>query len=441
MFNYFDRIFEYSQKDSIALISKGIDYPYSQIIDGIKNKTKRFTSKKILGKVIVLHGDSDFETITTLFALLRLDNVVLILTEAIISIDKIVKLVKADIYIKPNENIINEFGISKKPQLIQELINDAESGLILLSSGTTGKPKAILHSVNKLFQKYEYSRKSFKTLAFLLFDHIAGLDTMLYTFSAAGTLITLDDRSPEEVINKIKEQNIEVLPTSPSFLNILLLYPEFAPQFLSELKIITFGSERITDSTLGKLKERFTDKINILQKYGLTEMGSPQVSSKPDDPLWIKIDQRSTKYKIEDNILYLHSKSSMLGYIFEDHCEKFDGWYNTQDKVEVDGEWLKILGRTTDIINVGGQKVYPAEVESVLLEIDNIKEASVFAVENSIMGRVVGAKLELLEDEKLSELKNKIRSYCKDKLEPFKVPVSIQITKSEMVSDRFKKVR
>jgi acyl-CoA synthetase (AMP-forming)/AMP-acid ligase II len=109
--------------------------------------------------------------------------------------------------------------------------------------------------------------------------------------------------------------------------------------------------------------------------------------------------------------------------------------------VEVDGEWIKILGRVTDIINVGGQKVYPAEVESVLLEIDNVKEVSVFSKDNPIMGKVVGARFNLFNDESVSSFKKRVRQYCKDKLESFKIPVHIEVTKENQVSDRFKKVR
>ena len=71
----------------------------------------------------------------------------------------------------------------------------------------------------------------------------------------------------------------------------------------------------------------------------------------------------------------------MLGYLNAPQPFDEDGWFNTQDKVEQDGEWIKILGRVTDIINVGGQKVYPAEIESALLELDEITDATVFSQE------------------------------------------------------------
>lgn len=442
MFNIFDRFSEYSSECKIALRSNNNEYSYSDIELKIVEITRKLDKSRIRSKVIILDGDFNFNSIVYLLALIKLNNIVLLQTETLLESSEVIDLIKADIFLDANDETIKVLDNDiDKPILIQKLIKNNESGIILLSSGTTGKPKAILHSFNKLSLKYQYSKKNFNTLAFLLFDHIAGLDTLLYTISAGGTLITLKDRSPEEVIHTLKENSVEVLPTSPSFLNILLLYPEFTPENLPDLKIITFGSERINESTLKNLTERFNNKVRILQKYGITEMGSPNVISKPDDPAWIKIDNRNTDYKIENNILYLKSSSSMLGYIYHDHCEEFDGWYNTNDKVETDGEWIKILGRTTDIINVGGQKVYPAEVESIIMEIDNIKEVVIYGVDNPIMGKVVAARLELVNEESLFELKKRIRLFCKNRLETFKIPAIIEITNGKMVNKRYKKVR
>lgn len=104
-------------------------------------------------------------------------------------------------------------------------------------------------------------------------------------------------------------------------------------------------------------------------------------------------------------------------------------------------EWIRILGRDTDIINVGGQKVYPTEVESVLLEMDNIIGALVFPKPNPIIGNVVAARVNLETEASMLSLKKRIRKYCKDRLENFKIPAHIEITNQSQVSNRFKKVR
>lgn len=440
MFNIFERLKELSQIDGIAIVEDEQQYSYNDLWYSIQEHNEFFQEKSLVNKVVIFIGDFNYNSISALLSLLYLKNIVLLKTEIGSDIDYHQKLINADYVYNSFDNDILEYSSPQKNDLINELIANKQAGIVFLSSGTTGKPKAILHKAESLFQKYEFSKKAFTTLAFLLFDHIAGIDTLFYTLSAGGALVCLEDRSPETVVRSLQENQIEVFPTSPSYINMLLLNDDFYQENLPNLKVITFGSERMSSYTLKNLQLKF-HSVRILQKYGITEMGSPFVICKESDPAWIKIDRRNTDYKIEDDTLFLKSNSSMMGYIYEDRCESFDGWFNTQDKVEVDGEWIKILGRVTDIINVGGQKVYPAEVESVLLEIYNVKEVSVFSKENPIMGKVVGARFNLKKEESVTSLKKRVRQYCKDKLESFKIPVHIEITKENQVSERFKKVR
>ena len=109
--------------------------------------------------------------------------------------------------------------------------------------------------------------------------------------------------------------------------------------------------------------------------------------------------------------------------------------------VEVDGDYLHFLGRRSEIINVGGQKVYPAEVESILMQMDNIRDVTVYGEKNPIIGNIVAARINLCEQEDLNDLKKRIRAYCKDKITPYKIPVKVAITGLEQFSTRFKKVR
>ena len=109
--------------------------------------------------------------------------------------------------------------------------------------------------------------------------------------------------------------------------------------------------------------------------------------------------------------------------------------------VEVDGDYIRILGRKTEIINVGGEKVYPAEVESVLMQMENIKDATVYGEKNPITGNIVGVRVNLFHPENGSDLKKQIRSFCRDKLATYKIPVKVEVTGKEQFSARYKKVR
>lgn len=429
--------------NKIALIDRTNETSYWELYHKVKIAQARLIDKSMNQKVILLKGDFDLNTIIFFIAAILEKNIVLPISSSIVDVQEIKEIIRIDYFYDALEDTLvkkDNANLNRK-NLVKDLIKSNEGGIIFFSSGTTGKPKAIVHSAAKLFKKYEKSGKQFRTLAFLLFDHIAGIDTLMYTLSAGGTLITLRDRKPETVINTLRNTDVEVFPTSPSYLNIILLSDNFDMKILSSLKIITFGSERMPESTLNRLQKIIPSRVKLIQKYGITEIGSPVTKNKPDNPLWIKFKEGLIEYKIIDDVLWIKSESSMMGYLFNDKEVPFDGWFNTEDKVEVDGDWIKILGRVTDIINIGGQKVYPSEIESVLLELENIKDAIVFGVDNPIMGQVVATKIILNVKEDLKHIKQKIRKYCNNKLDSYKIPVYIEIIEGKSISERFKKIR
>jgi acyl-coenzyme A synthetase/AMP-(fatty) acid ligase len=131
----------------------------------------------------------------------------------------------------------------------------------------------------------------------------------------------------------------------------------------------------------------------------------------------------------------------MLGYINADSPFTDDGFLITGDLVETDGEWIRILGRQSDIINVGGQKVYPAEVEAVLLECPEVVDAVVFGEVNLILGKVVCANVILREGCDEASARRSIRRLCSERLQAFMVPVKIKFVVEIAQSHRLKRVR
>ena len=108
---------------------------------------------------------------------------------------------------------------------------------------------------------------------------------------------------------------------------------------------------------------------------------------KKENPIWIKMDSDQFKIKIVDGTLFVKAETAMLGYLNASSPFTEDGWLKTGDAVEVDGEYIKTLGRKSEIINVGGEKVYPQEVENVIQEMDNVIEVTVYREKNSIIGK------------------------------------------------------
>jgi acyl-CoA synthetase (AMP-forming)/AMP-acid ligase II len=209
---------------------------------------------------------------------------------------------------------------------------------------------------------------------------------------------------------------------------------------VSSLKTITYGTEPMPESTLKRIHRIFPD-VRLQQTYGLSELGILRSKSKEPESLWVKVGGEGFETKIEDGILWIRAKSAMLGYLNAEDPFDEDGWFNTGDSVEVDGDYIRILGRVTEVINVGGEKVYPIEVESIIQTMPGVEDVSVSSEPNPIVGQIVKARIKLSTDESLSEFRKRMRAYCRDKLADFKIPQKVEIVAARMYGQRFKKMR
>jgi acyl-CoA synthetase (AMP-forming)/AMP-acid ligase II len=209
---------------------------------------------------------------------------------------------------------------------------------------------------------------------------------------------------------------------------------------LSSLKRITYGTEVMPQSTLDRLSRAFPNVV-LQQTYGLSEVGVLRSQSRGDGTLWVRIGGEGFQTKIVNDVLWIKSEYAMVGYLNAPSEFDADGWFNTQDQVEVDGDYFRILGRVTDLINVGGQKVYPTEVENVILEMDNIQDVAVFGEKHALLGQIVVAKMVLENPEAVESVKKRVRHYCLTKLSSFKVPTKVILAEGVLHSARQKKIR
>jgi acyl-coenzyme A synthetase/AMP-(fatty) acid ligase len=235
----------------------------------------------------------------------------------------------------------------------------------------------------------------------------------------------------------IEEARVEVLSASPTFLRLLCLAGDDGERDLSSLKIITYGSEPMDPRTLALLNERFAG-CRISQKYGTTETGSPPSSSRANDSLWLKLGGDGVEVKVVGGVLHLRSESTILGYLNAPSPVDSEGWYCTGDLVEVDGDWIRFRGRSSEQINVGGEKVSPSEVERVILELDFVREAAVSGEANPIMGQVVVARIVLAEAIDERDAMRRIRIHCRSRMAPHMIPVKIDCVSASLSTSRQK---
>jgi len=223
------------------------------------------------------------------------------------------------------------------------------------------------------------------------------------------------------------------------FLNLLLLSEEHLRNDLSSLKLITYGTEPMAEITLKKTHAAFPG-VRLLQTYGLSELGILRSQSRGSDSLWMRVGGEGYETKIVDGRLFIKAQSAMLGYLNAPSPFDADGFFDTGDLAEVDGEWLRIVGRKSEVINVGGNKVFPLEVENTLLGLDNVEDVAVRGEPNPLTGQIVMATITLIHDEDPARFKTRMRLYCLDKLATYKIPAKVRFVGS-VHSERFKKVR
>jgi len=132
---------------------------------------------------------------------------------------------------------------------------------------------------------------------------------------------------------------------------------------------------------------------------------------------------------------------AMLGYLNAPSPFDSNGWFITGDKVLVKNEYIKVLGRESDIINIGGEKVYPQEIENIIRQIDNVIDVTVYGESNLIVGQIICAKINIREKENIKSFISKVKIECKKELPSFKIPIKFFIEDSKLYNNRFKKQR
>lgn len=433
-------------KSKKAIIWKDKSYDYDWLSERISQWQKIIHSHEINpGTVTILEADFSPNSVALFLALIEHGCILVPLTSLVeAKKPEFIEIAQGEVAFEIEDEEDN-FKIKKIPtkathKYYRNLRNMQHPALVLFSSGSTGESKASVHDFVPLLEKFRQPRHSFRTITFLLYDHIGGVNTMLYTLSNTGCIVTVQDRSPDAVFNAIEKYKVELLPTTPTFINLVLLSEAYKHFDVSSLKTITYGTEPMQESTLKRLHKVLPD-VRLVQTYGLSEVGILRAKSKSSQSLWVKVGGEGYETKIVDGILWIKAKSAMLGYLNAPSPITEDGWFNTGDVVEQEGEYIRILGRKSEIINVGGEKVYPIEVENILQTMRGVEDAMVSGEANPITGQIVKAQVKLNTDETVSEFRKRMRAFCRDKLPNYKIPQKVILVSTDMYSQRFKKTR
>ena len=422
---------------------------YRQFFE-LVNEWERYLSNSGISPEAKVAVIGDFSAIGTslVLALLSNRNVIIPFSrESIVEIDSALEisgcdwLIRLDNLLDPKDQLIEKRFIKRDNPLFNKLIESHHAGLVLFSSGTSGKPKAILHDLNRVVQRFKPSQKHFRSIPMLMFDHFGGFNTIFGMLASESTVIEVESRTAEKICLTIQNFQVTLLPTTPSFLSLIIMSNFHKRYDLTSLTKITYGTEPINKHLLERINRAFPNVI-LHQTYGLTEVGVLASRSESNESTRLEIGGNGFETKVVDGILWIKSEFAMLGYLGTEGTNDFvDGWFNTKDQVIQDGKFFKFIGRDSDQINVGGQKVLPIEVEEEILRLPEIFEVQVFGEKHPLLGQIVVASVVLAEGVEQDGIKLKIRKHCQEHLAKYKVPQKILLVPKIEISSRGKRVK
>ena len=321
-----------------------------------------------------------------------------------------------------DEHLVNvKEEIAKKSYMsmdeIVEAIQNSKSEITIFTSGTTGQPKKVLHTVATLTRSVRTGERYVGQIWAYAYNptHMAGLQVFFQAFENLNTLVNVFNKQRSEVYELINKHNITHISATPTFYRLLL---PFEQEYKTVVRV-TLGGEKSDSHLYENIKKIFPEaKINNV--YASTEAGS--LFAAKGDCFQIPENIRD-KFEVVDDELLIHK--SLLG---KSDSFKFEGdYYHSGDLIEwVDKErgLFRFKSRKNELINVGGYKVNPGEVENILLSIEGVKQVLVYGKANSILGNVLCADIQLEDGVALTDVE--IKKALRSQLQDFKIPRRIK---------------
>lgn len=443
----FGRIEEFGNRPAVSF--EGRQYTYTDLGSQIDRFRDQLREREIQpGEVVCLASDYSFFALSLFFALVRHGVILVPVTTTVRAeieerirqsqVERVVQLTGETIQIR---NVLD--SPEAKHPLIRQLRDHRAAGLVLFSSGTTGVPKAMIRDCDVLLKSYEgRTPKVDRIVAFLMLDHIGGIDTFTGSFATGMEVVIPESRDPHHICQLIETHKVDILPATPTFLNLLLISGAHKRYDVSSINTITYGAEPMPESLLVRLNAAFPD-ARLLQKFGTSETGVPRTRSKSSLSTMMRIDDDDQESQVVNGELWLRSGTRILGYLNHD-SDRFTkaGWFRTGDLAEEDEDgYIRIIGRSEEVINVGGRKVLPVEVETIMLELPEVVDCLVRGEANAITGQSVTALVVPSEAADPASIPAKVRRHCLKHLEKYKVPTRIRLSDSIETGSGHKKKR
>jgi len=339
-------------------------------------------------------------------------------------------------------------------------ISHEDLALILYTSGTTARPKGVMHTHRSSYAFIVACGPMLhiqpeKDICLIMAPsyHIAGAPKVVATTYFLDTAIIMESFDPKAFLQAVERHKVTTIfsPLVPRMLTRLLDDPDFGKYDLSSLRSVFIGVNLIPYPLLKRTLEAFGPKVFNL--YGTTEASGVMTLMEPGElrlnlpPDKVRIyescGREATFLEGEIRVVNETGRDVVPGEIGEILCRgdgvmkgywgmpeetakviDSDGWYHSGDLATVDEEgYIYVKGRETDMIRSGGENISPIEVEEVISRHPGVKEVAVIGVPDEEWGEAVKAVVVLREGEKASE--EEIIQFCKQHLASFKKPKSV----------------
>lgn len=316
---------------------------------------------------------------------------------------------------------------------------------IVRTSGSSGPMfKLVLHETERFIQKYNTIGSHFEmTMAFSPAETIAGIETLLEVLSLEKSLVTPeDDLTPEHIVDLIEAHKIDYFQTTPSFMNLLIISKSLKSGKLEKLQKIAYGSEPSVSQVLHQFKF-FLPDVKLVQTYGMSEIGIQKTITDPGDATRFTLDERYNPFRIIDGILHVRSMTRLLRYLNATAEQSSLGaeWFCTQDEAVVENGYLKVLGRKGDLINIGGRKFFPIELEEKLQQMQEVRDVIVTSEKNEIIGSVITATIILSPEADEAEFRKAYKLFCEKNIVSYMHPHRLKLVKNQSMPPVLKKMR
>jgi acyl-CoA synthetase (AMP-forming)/AMP-acid ligase II len=338
-----------------------------------------------------------------------------------------------------------EGGAAKDPPINGGYAAHDEAALVLHTSGTTSRPKIVPLTHGNLFATAEHIRETLALtpedccLNIMPLFHIHGLmAAVLSSLGAGASIFCTPGFNALKFFGWMKEANPSWYTAVPTMHQALLTRAPKNPEIIASgrLRLIRSSSASLPPQVMKSLEETFG--VPVIESYGMTE-AAHQMTSNPLPPreqkpgtVGIAAGPEVTVMDEEGNLLEVGSKGEIVirgpnvTTAYQNNPDAnagafVNGWFRTGDQGVIDGDgYLTITGRLKEIINRGGEKISPREVDEVLLDHPAVTQVVTFAAPHAKLGEEVAAAIVVSDGSAVTE--SDIRDFARSRLADFKVP-------------------